>query len=105
MSLQFESFFIYRSETASHQQPARIKASQNPPCAYTPEIQDEKESVCNMPLVALATSGAFALGRSASDKRARKQEDRESQRGLPPIPGMDRKGASYYFDQSEQHAG
>lgn len=56
-----------------------------------------------MPLAALAASGAFALGRSASDKRARKQEDRASQRGLPAIPEINRKDANSHLEESMQH--
>lgn len=56
-----------------------------------------------MPLAALAASGAFALGRSASDKRARKQEDRASQRGLPSIPEIDRKYANTISEELKQH--
>ena len=56
-----------------------------------------------MPLAALAASGAFALGRSASDKRARKQEDRASQRRLPPIPETDLKDANSFSEEPKQH--
>ena len=56
-----------------------------------------------MPLAALAASGAFALGRSASDKRARKQEDRASQRGLLSIPEVNRKDANPYSEESKWH--
>ena len=57
-----------------------------------------------MPLAALAASGAFALGRSASDKRARKQEDIASQRGLPPILEIGRKNAYSNLERSMQHS-
>jgi hypothetical protein len=56
-----------------------------------------------MPLAALVASGAFALGRSASDKRARKQEDRASQHGLPPIPETGLKNANSQSRESQQH--
>lgn len=81
---------------------ARLQATNNLLVSSVPKssvrlsskAQGEEKSTCNMPLAALAASGAFALGRSASDKRARKQEDRASQRGLPSIPEIDRKDAN-----------
>jgi hypothetical protein len=56
-----------------------------------------------MALAALVASGAFALGRSANDKRARKQEDRASRRELPSIREVDRNNANYHLEESKQH--
>ena len=56
-----------------------------------------------MPLIAL-TAGIIALGRSASDKRARKLEARASSRGLPAIPETDRKDVDSQAEKLGQHS-
>jgi hypothetical protein len=55
-----------------------------------------------MPLAALAVVGGLALGRSVSDKKARKQEDKASQRGLPAIPEFHRKDVNNQSKELEQ---
>lgn len=42
-----------------------------------------------MPVAGLAASGVFVLARKASDAKARKEEKRAAQRGLPAVPETD----------------
>lgn len=51
--------------------------------------QGEEKWTCRMPLAALAASGGFVMARKASDTKAKKEENRAAQRGLPLVPEID----------------
>jgi hypothetical protein len=65
----------------------------------------EDKSTFDMPLAALAIVGGLALGRSATDKRAKKQEDRASRRALSLVPQSHRKDINHQPKEIEQPFG
>ena len=64
--------------------------------------QGKEKLTCNMPLVALATAAVFAVRQSASEKKAKKQQDRASQRGLHFAPETDRNDVNSHSKVLEQ---